>query len=209
MKVNNPWDKIALSDYENHMSLDTVKQLQAMNNMMKMQLNSYQCSTAMILGVAGGNGLEHAEPTRLKKLYGVDINSEYLDVCKSRYKNLSGILECICADLTDSESYLPKTDLLISNLLIEYIGCDCFFNVVTNTSPDYVSCIIQVNTDGGFVSESPYLHVFDDLENIHHDIEEHELEQGMHRKGYALIKRLEEKLPNGKMLLQLDFRRTY
>lgn len=68
MKVNNPWDKIALSDYENHMSLDTVKQLQAMNNMMKMQLNSYQCSTAMILGVAGGNGLEHAEPTRLKKL---------------------------------------------------------------------------------------------------------------------------------------------
>ncbi len=27
----NPWEEISLSDYENHMSLDSVKQLQAMN----------------------------------------------------------------------------------------------------------------------------------------------------------------------------------
>ena len=29
----NPWEEISLSDYENHMSLDSVKQLQAMNEM--------------------------------------------------------------------------------------------------------------------------------------------------------------------------------
>ncbi len=52
--VVNPWEEISLSDYENHMSLDSVKQLQAMNEMMKKQFVSYSVSTAMVLGVAGG-----------------------------------------------------------------------------------------------------------------------------------------------------------
>lgn len=29
--MDNPWKEIKLDDYENHMSLDSVKQLQAMN----------------------------------------------------------------------------------------------------------------------------------------------------------------------------------
>ena len=35
----NPWEEISLSNYENHMKLDSV----------------------MILGIAGGNGLEHID----------------------------------------------------------------------------------------------------------------------------------------------------
>ena len=31
----NPWNEIKLDDYENHMSLDSVNQLQTMNAMMK------------------------------------------------------------------------------------------------------------------------------------------------------------------------------
>ena len=33
----NPWKKILLSDYENHMSLESVAQLQALNRIMKEQ----------------------------------------------------------------------------------------------------------------------------------------------------------------------------
>ena len=55
----NPWETISLSDYENHMSLDSVKQLQAMDEMMKTQFEGYPVTTAMIFGIAGGNGLEH------------------------------------------------------------------------------------------------------------------------------------------------------
>lgn len=57
--LSNPWENISLSDYENHMALDSVWQLQAMNQMMKGQLNTYNISSVMILGIAGGNGLEH------------------------------------------------------------------------------------------------------------------------------------------------------
>ena len=53
----------------------------------------------MILGVVGGNGLEHITPKYYEKIYGVDINAEYLEAVKTRYTNLSGILECLEVDL--------------------------------------------------------------------------------------------------------------
>ena len=33
--MSNPWESISLTDYENHMRLNSVKQLQTMNEMMK------------------------------------------------------------------------------------------------------------------------------------------------------------------------------
>lgn len=36
----NPWNDISLDDYENHMSLSSVHQLQALNRIMKDQLNN-------------------------------------------------------------------------------------------------------------------------------------------------------------------------
>ncbi len=41
----NPWEEISLSDYENHMSPDSVKQLQAMNEMMNKQFAAYPVTT--------------------------------------------------------------------------------------------------------------------------------------------------------------------
>lgn len=76
--MNNPWEKVRLSDYENHMALDSVRQLQALNQMMKGQLNQYDVQSAMILGIAGGNGLEHIDVQKLHRVYGIDINKEYL-----------------------------------------------------------------------------------------------------------------------------------
>ena len=59
--MNNPWKNISLSDYENHMAMDSVQQLQAMNQMMKGQLNQYEVQSAMILGIAGdGNVMKNA-----------------------------------------------------------------------------------------------------------------------------------------------------
>ena len=107
-----------MADYENHMKLDSVGQLQVLNAMMRNQFNLYQIKTVMVLGVAGGNGLEHIDAGKIQKVYGVDINDCYLQECVKRYKNLEGILECICVDLTDEESVLPHADMVIADLLI-------------------------------------------------------------------------------------------
>lgn len=203
--MKNPWEMVKLSDYENHMALDSVRQLQVLNQMMKGQLNQYEVQSAMILGIAGGNGLEHVDVKKLNKVYGIDVNKEYLSATENRYENLTGILECICVDLLAEADKLPQADLLIANLLIEYIGYECFQKVVKVTDPQYVSCIIQINEDEGFVSDSPYMHVFDNLDSVHHQMAEQELRNSMDAIDYQLIQMLEQKLPNGKKLVQLDF----
>lgn len=106
--MNNPWKDISLSDYENHMAMDSVQQLQAMNQMMKGQLNQYEVQSAMILGIAGGNGLEHVDTEKLNKVYGVDINQEYLTITKKRYENLSDTLDCLCVDLVSEAENFHK-----------------------------------------------------------------------------------------------------
>lgn len=205
--MKNPWEEISLSDYENHMKLDSVMQLQAMNEMMKGQFDTYPISSVMILGIAGGNGLEHISKDKLKRVYGIDVNSDYLKKVIQRYSDLNGILECLCINLIYEADKLPEADMVIANLLIEYIGYECFQKAIQQVNPKYVSCIIQINVEDNWVSDSPYLHVFDGLEQVHHQMEEHALEKAMLEIDYHLIKTLEYMLPNGKKLVQMDFER--
>lgn len=203
--MSNPWENISLDDYESHMSLDSVMQLQAMNEMMKGQLDAYPVSEVMILGVAGGNGLEHASKEKFEKIYGVDINISYLNEAVRRYPDLDGVLECLCVNLIENADVLPEADMVIANLLIEYIGYECFQKVIQCVNPKFVSCIIQINIEDNWVSDSPYLHVFDGLEQVHHQMEETALEKAMTEIGYHTIKTSEHLLPNGKKLVQIDF----
>ena len=133
--MKNPWEEIPLDDYENHMKLDSVMQLQAMNEMMKGQFDTYSISSVIIFGIAGGNGLEHVRKDKFKKVYGIDINSSYLQSVTQRYPHLSGLLDCLCINLIDEADKLPKADMVIANLLIEYIGYDCFQNAVRQVNP--------------------------------------------------------------------------
>ena len=204
----NPWKEISLSDYENHMSLDSVKQLQAMNVMMKKQFEAYPVDTAMVFGIAGGNGLEHVNQEKYKKIYGIDINEEYLAAVKERYSDMKDILECRRVDLLGSIEALPKAELVIANLFIEYVGYEAFTKAILKSEAKYVSCIIQINLDEStWVSDSPYLHSFDGLDEVHHQMEEKALMQAMEGIGYEHIKTEEFSLPNGKKLVMLDFER--
>ncbi len=206
-KINkNPWEAIPLADYENHMKLDTVKQLQVLNNMMKEQFYHYSVDTIMILGIAGGNGLEHIDAGRIKKVYGVDVNNNFLEKCKARYSHLKDVFECLCIDLSGNQVVLPYSDIVIANLLVEYIGYECFQKTIKIVNPMYVSCIIQINTGDSFVSDSPYLHVFDSLSQVHYQMDEVELEKAMKQIDYHLVKKSHQELPNEKKLVQLDFK---
>jgi len=203
--MHNPWKDIELKDYENHMSLDSIYQLQSMNKIMKEQIYSYDTDTVMILGIAGGNGLEHIEKEKFKLVYGVDINQDYLHECQNRYSSLKDIFQPICVDLLDNTLQLPSSQLLIANLLIEYIGYKCFQNIIKMVKPQYVSCIIQINTEKSFVSDSPYLHIFDRLNEVHHKIEKDNLTIYMNEVGYIKELTSEYDLPNGKKLMRIDF----
>jgi len=203
--MKNPWEDIRLNEYEKHMSLDTVYQLQAMNQIMRAQFAAFAAQSVMILGVAGGNGLEHLESISIEKIYGVDINSDYLEACVCRYPVLEGKLEVLCLDLRHDYVSLPPVDLIIANLLVEYIGCEIFSRVVQHVGARFVSCVIQIDAADSFVSESPYMAIFNDLDKICCDVDQIELIETMTSTGYVQV--LEEKyaLPNGKILKRIDF----
>ena len=204
----NPWEEISLETYEKHMSLDSVKQLQVMNQIMKRQFEDYPVDTAMILGVAGGNGLEHIDTKKYKKVYGVDINELYLQETQKRYSNLADILQCLHLDIVDEVERLPHSELLIANLLIEYIGYDAFVRAVKKINPEYISCVIQINTDEEmWVSDSPYIHAFDGLDEIHHQMESEVLSEKMNSIGFKLILQDMTELPNSKALVRLDYQK--
>lgn len=204
--MTNPWEEIELEDYEKHMSLDSVKQLQMLDFLMKDQLDAYDVSTAMILGVAGGNGLDHVKRAKYKKVYGVDINEEYLDAVSTRYSHLSDMLCCLHLDLTKEPEKLPHAQLLIANLLVEYIGYEAFQRAVKQAAPQYLSCVIQINTDTEqWVSDSPYIHAFDRLDEIHTQMDEKELTPLMEQIGFHKILDKVYELPNGKALQRVDY----
>lgn len=207
--MKNPWEEISLDDYENHMSLDSVYQLQTMNAIMKAQFEDYQAETAMILGIAGGNGLEHIRTEKYKAVYGIDINEGYLEKIRERYPMLGNVLRLMCRDLTSEADRLPKAELVIANLLVEYIGYQAFVEAIRPICPRYVSCVIQINGEAEkWVSESPYLHAFDRLDEIHHQMEENALEGEMNKIGYVCISKSASSLPNGKKLLRIDFAKS-
>ena len=204
--MRNPWEEISLSDYEQHMSLDSVRQLQAMNQIMNRKINDYNVDSAMILGVAGGNGLEHVNPEKYRVVYGVDINENYLHVVNERFAYLGKTLQCLHLNISEETEHLPHADLVIANLLIEYIGYDAFVKAINVIKPKYVSCVIQINTDTNqWVSDSPYLHAFDKLDDIHHQMSENELVSALSGIEYKKILQIADLLPNGKKLVRIDF----
>ena len=203
--MTNPWEEIPLSDYEQHMRLASVYQLQTMNQAIRKQLDAYPVTSAMIVGVAGGNGLEHVDRAKYGRIYGVDINPSYLREVEKRYAALRGCLQCLCLDLITDAGRLPRAQLLIANLLIEYVGYGVFQETVKAVAPEYVSCMIQINGDEEWVSDSPYLHVFDRLDEVHHQLSEEGLDKALQAVGYSRIYKEEYPLPNNKKLLRLDY----
>jgi len=203
--MRNPFLEIPLDIYEKHMSLDTVQQMQVLNDIMKIQLHSYNVNSVMILGIAGGNGLEYIDTQKIEIVYGVDINEKYLEVCKQRYLALGSHFETICEDLTNKCVELPKAELVIANLFIEYIGYDAFTHHMKVLSPKFISVIIQINEQDGFVSESPYIHAFDRVFEVHHQMEEDKLTDALETIGYSKLNREDISLPNGKKFVQVDY----
>ncbi len=155
--MENPWKEVALGDYESHMALGGVYQLQTLDNIMHSQFEAYTVLSVAILGIAGGNGLGNLESIpSIKNIYGIDINPDYLKASQDRAILLGNRYHTIHVDVNDDISLLPSAELVIANLFIEYVGYNNFAKAIKKMEPKYVSCVIQINPEDGYVSDSPY-----------------------------------------------------
>lgn len=210
MEDLNPWTQMPLTLYEKHMSLANVAQLQALNRLMKAQWESYpQASSAVVLGVAGGNGLEYCGD-HLQEIYGIDINPDYLKNCAQRFSTMLGDrLKLIQMDLRGPQAKLSAVDLAIADLLIEYVGVPIFCQRLAQAAIPCASCVIQSSgPQQDFVSASPYQAQFQGIGELHRDVDEMELTAEFEKFHYALIYRDVVELPNGKRFVRLDYSRA-
>ena len=202
-QTDNPWLTIKLSDYENHMSDNGVKQAQLLDHFMAKQLSL--SPTVCILGIAGGNGLGNVNPTFDTEVYGIDINPSYLSESSKRYPDLNNIYRTICTDINESVKDLPNAEMVIANLFIEYVGYDNFCSAIKSIHPKIVSCVIQRDPADSFVSETPYAARLVMLDSVHSSIDRDILIANLGNIGYMLQDEEIELLSNKKELIMLTF----
>lgn len=204
--MDNPWLNISLDDYENHMAYATVKQLQTLSDLMQDQILDNPSERILIMGIAGGNGLEWIDANRVEAVYGIDINPDYLAACKKRYPELGAILELLQIDIRDESIALPSAQLVIADLFIEYVGLDAFCKAITQIRPQIVSCVLQSEGENdGIASTSPYMHAFDGLDGLISDVSLNQLIIKMDEIGYTLNVHDDVRMANGKVLIRADF----
>jgi SAM-dependent methyltransferase len=117
----NPWLEIPARDYEGHMGSEGVRQLAFLNSVFRQAIKRQRPSSLLILGCATGNGLEHVDPLITKRVVGVDLHKEYLEIAESRYRDSLPDLELHCRDLFECRFEPGSFDLIFGGLFFEYV----------------------------------------------------------------------------------------
>ena len=146
--MSNPWLEIPLADYEGHMESDGVQQLGPLSDLFAQALAFCRPATVAVLGMAGGNGLEHIDGRITSRVVGLDVNPSYLDAVRQRYPMVCG-LELYCIDLAKEVVDLEPVELVHAALVFEHAGVgNCLKNALSLVAPaGALSAVLQLPSE--------------------------------------------------------------
>ncbi len=205
--MRNPWLAIPSEDYENHMSDINVRQLQALNGILRSQILDHSPHALALFGVTTGNGLEYTENVDI--VYAIDINAHYLDVCRSRFNSRRNI-RFLKLDIDHDDLPFANIDMAIGNLLLEYIDVGRFISTVRTKldAGGVLSVLLQNELPGGFVSKTKYSDSFECLQSIYHRVDENDVMKISLENGFDAVAIRRYDLPNGKQFCRIDLRKN-
>lgn len=127
-----------------------VQQLTVLSDLFSEAIHLRSPLSIAILGIAGGNGLEHIDTNVTKRIVGIDLNPLYLDAVRQRHVHLTG-LELRCLDLAEQTIDLASVQLVHAALVFEHAGLDrCLDNALCLVAPDgALSVVLQLPGDPG------------------------------------------------------------
>jgi phosphoribosylformylglycinamidine (FGAM) synthase-like enzyme len=197
----NPWLTVPLADYEGHMRSANVEQLDTLSDLFAKALASVHAASVAILGIAGGNGLEHIDTALTKRIIGIDVNAGYLNAVQERYRDLPG-LELHRIDLSKEHIHLEPVQLVHAALVFEHAG--------VGESLDNALSLVAVGGTLSIVLQLPSQTesdvsptAFSTIQNLKPNftlIDPQRLVTALETHGLTLKEQLEHPLPAGKAL---------
>ncbi len=204
-KTQNPWLQIPADDYEGHMSAPNVAQLQMLNKIFADVVNEYQPKSVEVLGCTTGNGFEHLINKNIERIVGVDINPDYISICKRRFEKKLPQLELVCADLNEVEFSNSSFSLIHAALVFEYVKVELLLSKISRwLKPEGIlSVILQLPSDTSTpISETNYQSL-KQLNSILNLIDPEDFSTTAIKKGLKEIQNYKIKLQSGKSFLIL------
>jgi SAM-dependent methyltransferase len=195
----NPWERIPYNDYELHMKDKTVGQLQELSNITKINLEQYKPETVLFFGCGGGNGFEHINKEFTRKVIGIDINSNYLEICRSKFSSKGFDLELICCDIEKTQLETGQIDYISCTLFLEYVDWQKLILQIKELmhNQSILNIVIQKNNNNQFVSKTG-IESLNVLSSISRVIFDEDLENYLQTNGMWIISKKLHELPNGK-----------
>jgi SAM-dependent methyltransferase len=196
----NPWLSVPAADYEGHMGSPGVRQLEFLSRVFGELMREFEPESLVVLGCATGNGFEHIERARARKLVGLDINPEYLDLCRKRHgENIPG-LELVCADFASFDLEAASIDFVHAALFFEYVDPAFAVEQVSRwLKPRGILAVVLQLPSGlcGKVSETGFTSV-KALEPAIHLVDPALLGRLVREHGFSEVRSARETLASGK-----------
>lgn len=205
--MENVWNKIPLEDYELHMQHKSVGQLHLLNNLTKKYLEKLCPETILFLGIAGGNGLEYIDNRVTNQVFGIDINQNYLNETKKRFKDKIPNLNLINIDISSSKNEkITNANLIWAALIFEYVEIDTCFEFINSNILENGHLIITIQENNGVSSVSQTgIETIKSAGQIFKLISESDLVSSAKKFGFCKIDFEENILPNKKSLKTYTF----
>jgi hypothetical protein len=197
--MSNPWLTVPLSECEQHMSSVEVQQLGALSDFFAEVLGRCRPLSVAVLGIAGGNGLNHIDSTITARVVGLDLNPLYLEAVRTRYSHLRG-LELHCLDLSEQHVELEPVQLVHAALVFEHAGVDyCLDNALSMIVPGgSLSVVLQLPTESGQTVGASQFSSIKNLKSHFSLIEPACLQESLSGRGFRLIHQTTRALLAGK-----------
>lgn len=199
--MSNPWLSIPLRDYEEHMQSAGIRQSGVLSELFAESLAFCSSHSVAVLGIAGGNGLEHIDPQLTNRIVGLDVNPAYLQAVMRRYPRLPG-LELHCVDLAEEVLDLAPVQLVHAALVFEHAGVGrCLENALSLMAPGgALSAVLQLPSQ---VEEGVTATAFPSIQKLRSHfsfVDPAWLRETLEKRGLRLRHEVQRSLPGGKGL---------
>ena len=177
-----------------------VAQLSFLSRVFGGLLTEFDPVSLVVLGCATGNGFELVRPERVRRLVGLDINQEYLDICRKRHGGRIPGMELVCADVTSFEFESRSMDFIHAALFLEYVDPAVVVEKASRwlRPGGILAAVLQLPVEKrGNVSDTGFTSLMT-LEPVIALVEPGHLECIVQRYGFSRVKSARETLGSGK-----------